>query len=417
MDPPPLPPRPLCKTTHVKLFYVHGFLGSFKTFKNLPDTLINLLHERQSCPHIEVDKTVYLYKTKGKYTDAPERLYRTLYKCVLERWSDCYKPLIIFIGHSMGGLVAADTINDIFKYQRPLPNEARVIGLLAYDTPYLSIDRDFIRSSINTLTGTPLSSALNIYNSRRSLDEKIPRKRDRAAVEAVALLNRTASTMRSIVGDIVVRATITAALLVLALAAYVVVELRHSPKKTAADKLQDLSGFTVVEERDGATDDDDETIGDKGVEYLKFAAQNFKDDYGQRMRISRLKENRNIKFKCIYNKVPCPLNYIGKRYRQFIRTDDNDDYSRDLFQALEWPLDPWQDTRPPHYHGGAEISVLAHIHMFGPKMSPTLAKLHNMSADFMEQLIFPFIEPCPCLDTYNMSTTHHVYTTEHPISA
>ncbi|KAI8143319.1 hypothetical protein BJV82DRAFT_657254 [Fennellomyces sp. T-0311] len=381
--------------THIKIVYVHGFLGSVKTFKDLPTKLRSSLH---ACyPNILVDNNIYIYKTRGRYKDAPRNLYNAVLTCIQTRWTYDPSPLIIFVGHSMGGLVAADTIRLIDKQNLPaFPNNARVIGLLAYDTPYFSIDHEFIKASFKTMTEAPLSAAIYLYETKRSNKKKsalrgLGRK---LAVTVVERLNHGVSHLMNGPGEYITRTVIAAALLLAALAFYVFKELGHD-----SDHQESYpENYVVIPDyRDGPTlyannEADCQLYASKVLDYLTFALENFRSDTELDARVLDLRNNTNIKFRCIYNIVP-KLEYegVGRPHTQFIRTRDNG-FCSELFQPLAWPPDPFGRTRPKHFSGGGE-SVLAHIQMFGVPQggpnepNPTLDRLLYLSVHFLVYVI------------------------------
>ncbi|KAI8143323.1 hypothetical protein BJV82DRAFT_612325 [Fennellomyces sp. T-0311] len=151
----------------VKVVYVHGFRGSVRTFANFPQRLGEAIHPLDDDRHrnVRVDAQIYPYETRGRYTEASQRLDTELRTLITTQWKGCSALAIILVGHSMGGLVAADAIRYIYNKGHPLPNNAEVIGLLGYDTPYFSLDQGFVRSAFRDLTLRPWTWGLQMIIS------------------------------------------------------------------------------------------------------------------------------------------------------------------------------------------------------------------------------------------------------------
>ncbi|RDL39528.1 Uncharacterized protein BP5553_03868 [Venustampulla echinocandica] len=147
------------------LCFVHGFKGGDDTFGDFPFHLETLL--AAALPNITVQSIVYpKFETRGdlnEYT-REKKLMGYIAKRLLEKVIDLEvsnntpSPTIdpsvrtILVGHSMGGIVAADTILSIASEQpiesagsdntSPHPNTMMfpyIQGVLAFDTPYLGI--------------------------------------------------------------------------------------------------------------------------------------------------------------------------------------------------------------------------------------------------------------------------------------
>ncbi|RUS26392.1 hypothetical protein BC938DRAFT_470821, partial [Jimgerdemannia flammicorona] len=155
-------PRP---EDHLLLVFIHGFRGSDNTFKEFPSHLRTVLTNSLA---MDVDTVVYPhYKTKG-YATAPH-LHLILTQGisskrgldlaseianreeVIRRHGGTGRVLVILCGHSMGGIVAADVIRSYLPTGDPAaPSSSpvpRIIGLLAYDTPFYGLNEHMVNHS------------------------------------------------------------------------------------------------------------------------------------------------------------------------------------------------------------------------------------------------------------------------------
>ncbi|KAI9311106.1 hypothetical protein BX666DRAFT_2021471 [Dichotomocladium elegans] len=140
------------------LVFVHGFRGTDTTFKDFPSRL------KAIASHTEDVHTIIYprYKTAGDFQIAVRNLQYWVREQVAAQQSDMRskdqggKVLIAFLGHSMGGLVSAEVILEIKQRSPDFLGDAVIIGLIAYDTPFYSINHRFLSSTaathIDTLT-------------------------------------------------------------------------------------------------------------------------------------------------------------------------------------------------------------------------------------------------------------------------
>ncbi|CAG8636926.1 9989_t:CDS:2, partial [Scutellospora calospora] len=107
-----------------------------------PERLQHIL--TSSKPSLDTESIVYpQYETRGDLKKAVELFCEWLEKIVKEREDIISSPdrkgniWICLIGHSMGGILAADTI---LKYaSQECPTAPKIIGLFAFDTPYYGV--------------------------------------------------------------------------------------------------------------------------------------------------------------------------------------------------------------------------------------------------------------------------------------
>ncbi|SNX82652.1 uncharacterized protein MEPE_01358 [Melanopsichium pennsylvanicum] len=166
------------------LVFVHGFKGSSETtFEDFPSRLTYNL--QQTYPGLHVKSLVYpTYDTRGSLAAAVESFTEWLtHQVVILESKPEIDPItgeivpnsgkgggmgsvkIILAGHSMGGLVAVDAALNIAqdsaeqhaktpKHKQPhLKLWPRVVGVLAYDTPYYGVHPGVFKNGINKYAG------------------------------------------------------------------------------------------------------------------------------------------------------------------------------------------------------------------------------------------------------------------------
>ncbi|KAF9453367.1 hypothetical protein P691DRAFT_801186 [Macrolepiota fuliginosa MF-IS2] len=137
----------------VHLVYIHGFQGNDTTFQSFPLDLQN--HLSSHIPqHLDIKIQSSLYPT---YKSVKPLSYAA--KNFLE-WLQTQPPgPVILMGHSMGGLLAAEAATDPSNtLDERTGRPRRIVGLIAFDTPYLGMHPHVIISGIASLlpkdTGT-----------------------------------------------------------------------------------------------------------------------------------------------------------------------------------------------------------------------------------------------------------------------
>ncbi|ORE15992.1 hypothetical protein BCV71DRAFT_272745 [Rhizopus microsporus] len=129
------------------LVFVHGFRGSDASFKDFPNRLQTVLTNTIKA---DVDAIVYpSYKTAGDLRVAVNNFSHWLCAQVsqlkeeIKRLNSKGNIMIVLLGHSMGGIVGAETILKFVESPHDLLG-ASIIGMLAYDTPFYSIHHGLV---------------------------------------------------------------------------------------------------------------------------------------------------------------------------------------------------------------------------------------------------------------------------------
>ncbi|KAF2835450.1 hypothetical protein M501DRAFT_1008617 [Patellaria atrata CBS 101060] len=175
------------------LCFIHGFKGGDDTFGMFPSHLKAILSH--ALPKVNVEAITYpKYETRGDLTDCVGRFKEWLQNKVidLEVANGTPSPTIdpsvrvVLIGHSMGGIVAAETIISITSDQ-PVPPSPSLSGtsrpstpprssfmfptihaLIAFDTPYLGISPSVVAHGASEHWNTA-TAAYNAYTNLSSL--------------------------------------------------------------------------------------------------------------------------------------------------------------------------------------------------------------------------------------------------------
>ncbi|KAI0307238.1 hypothetical protein B0F90DRAFT_1814020 [Multifurca ochricompacta] len=125
------------------IIFIHGFKGDDSTFKDFPSRLQHILSE--TVQGTITESIVFpAYETKGDLNNAVQSFSDWLTTITVQKevaHGGAGRARIVLCGHSMGGLLAADSI---YEFVRTRPNEnaplwPNIIACLAFDTPYLGL--------------------------------------------------------------------------------------------------------------------------------------------------------------------------------------------------------------------------------------------------------------------------------------
>ncbi|KAF7355473.1 DUF676 domain-containing protein [Mycena sanguinolenta] len=143
----------IAPTDFVVVVFIHGFKGTDSTFGEFPARLKHILME--SIPNTSVECIVFpAYETKGELTEAVVKFADWLTTLTVEKevasGGGAGKVKIVLCGHSMGGLLAADTLQEFMKSRETQakfvlwPN---IVSVIAFDTPYLGLHPGVFKNS------------------------------------------------------------------------------------------------------------------------------------------------------------------------------------------------------------------------------------------------------------------------------
>ena len=132
----------------ILLVFVHGFKGGSDTFESFPEDLEAQLNKSRTSDAVEYQSVVYPpYETHGDFTLAVSKLREFLTNKVIdiEAMRGTSSPTIngsvkvILLGHSMGGLVAADVVLDIHAEYTSAMMFPHILGIVCLDSPMLGL--------------------------------------------------------------------------------------------------------------------------------------------------------------------------------------------------------------------------------------------------------------------------------------
>ncbi|RMZ80228.1 hypothetical protein DV738_g2771, partial [Chaetothyriales sp. CBS 135597] len=134
----------------VLLIYIHGFLGDETSFKSFPAHVHNLLSMLLADTHVVHSKIYPRYLSRKKIEVARDDFSRWLAPHESPRTD------VVLLGHSLGGILAAEVI--LKKPAQPSSQffQHKILGLVAFDSPFLGIHPSVIGTGIASLfRGTP----------------------------------------------------------------------------------------------------------------------------------------------------------------------------------------------------------------------------------------------------------------------
>ncbi|KAF4120485.1 PGAP1-like protein [Geosmithia morbida] len=130
------------------LVYIHGFYGNAQSFQSFPYHVHSYLRTTLKYSHTLHSKIYPRYKT-----------YRAI-EVARDNFSQWLEPHespttdVILVGHSMGGLLAADVVlmpDDAASGEAANPFKHRILGTISLDSPFLGLHPGIIVSGIASL--------------------------------------------------------------------------------------------------------------------------------------------------------------------------------------------------------------------------------------------------------------------------
>ena len=361
------------------LVFIHGFKGSSDTtFQDFPSRLTYNL--QQTYPGLHVKSLVYpTYDTRGSLAAAVESFVEWLTEqtVTLESKPEFHPTTgefvpnsgkgggmgsvkIVLAGHSMGGLVAVDAALAIAQssadQQANTPVEKRaslklwprVVGVLAYDTPYYGVHPGVFKHGINKYAGY-LQTAQSIGTLFAPMGVGLAARWNSERQSRAQAENDTNATIdtppsRSSTSAASPRATANWRTALMATGA---VALASGAAASAAyfnkDKINGAYGWVT--------------------DHLAFVS-NLWDDHALRLRLDRLVDQPQILFHCYYTRLPSTsraanpnTDAAAPRDRTFIILPPRTARCAACFTPMD--------------NAKATDEVDAHIGMFSAKSNPT----------------------------------------------
>ncbi|KAL0088481.1 hypothetical protein J3Q64DRAFT_1634895 [Phycomyces blakesleeanus] len=180
------------------LIFVHGFHGSDTSFEDFPNRIRTILTNTHK---VDVDAVIYpSYKTMGDISLAVQDLTTWLIDQVNTRqkeskaWGGKGRLMVALLGHSMGGIVSAEVILGLKKRLDDPLDGAFIVGLLAYDTPFYSVNVKYVSSRVISYADQASRFLQGSSSSSSTANARQIGNTAQAAVKATA---RTASSSSS----------------------------------------------------------------------------------------------------------------------------------------------------------------------------------------------------------------------------
>ncbi|KAK7436320.1 hypothetical protein CaCOL14_004023 [Colletotrichum acutatum] len=128
------------------VIYIHGFYGNESSFRSFPAHVHNHLKEALAETHVVHSKIYPRYKTYKAIDVARDNF---------SQWLEPHESDstdVILVGHSMGGLLAAEVamMPNRHPYRR-YPYKHRILGTISLDSPFLGLHPGIIVAGISSL--------------------------------------------------------------------------------------------------------------------------------------------------------------------------------------------------------------------------------------------------------------------------
>ncbi|KAF3040729.1 hypothetical protein E8E12_008080 [Didymella heteroderae] len=120
----------------ILLVYVHGFMGNETSFRSFPAHVHNLVTVTLADTHVVHTKIYPRYRARYSLEQARDQFSVWLAPHE-DQWTD-----VILLGHSMGGLLAAD-VALLFRH--------RIIGIINFDVPFVGMHPGIIKAGLGSI--------------------------------------------------------------------------------------------------------------------------------------------------------------------------------------------------------------------------------------------------------------------------
>ncbi|KAF1360960.1 hypothetical protein EJ07DRAFT_154854 [Lizonia empirigonia] len=120
----------------ILLVYVHGFMGNETSFRSFPAHVHNLVTVTLAETHVIHTKIYPRYRARYSLDQARDQFSAWLAPHE-DQWTDT-----ILLGHSMGGLLAAD-VALLFRH--------RIVGIINFDVPFVGMHPGIIKAGLGSI--------------------------------------------------------------------------------------------------------------------------------------------------------------------------------------------------------------------------------------------------------------------------
>ncbi|KAH9831492.1 hypothetical protein Tdes44962_MAKER08922 [Teratosphaeria destructans] len=127
------------------LIYIHGFMGNEMSFRSFPAHVHNLLTVLLAESHVVHTKIYPRYRSRRNISFARDDFSRWL-----EPHEDA-KTDVVLLGHSMGGLLAAEVAIMPAAPSAARPLKHRILGTVNFDVPFLGMHPGIIKSGLASI--------------------------------------------------------------------------------------------------------------------------------------------------------------------------------------------------------------------------------------------------------------------------
>ncbi|TKA30965.1 hypothetical protein B0A50_01933 [Salinomyces thailandicus] len=132
------------------LIYIHGFMGNETSFRSFPAHVHHRLTVTLAPTHVVHTKLYPRYRSKRNITFARDDLSRWL-----EPHEDANTDIVL-LGHSMGGLLAAEVVLMPSPTSSPhKPFKHRILGTINFDVPFLGMHPGVVKSGLASIFNPP----------------------------------------------------------------------------------------------------------------------------------------------------------------------------------------------------------------------------------------------------------------------
>ncbi|TFK71817.1 hypothetical protein BDN72DRAFT_887503 [Pluteus cervinus] len=162
------------KANTLLIVFIHGFKGNSQSFSNFPDRLQHDL--TKTLRRVKVECVVYpAYETKGELNEAVLSLNLWLATLVHrkeeENGGDYGSVKVALCGHSMGGLLMADTVLRLQRERHDdrQPLWPRIIACIGFDTPFLGLHETGLQENLTRRTEQATTIGTAIFGTLAGL--------------------------------------------------------------------------------------------------------------------------------------------------------------------------------------------------------------------------------------------------------